>query len=163
MAPAPVRRGPAPQQKLPKQRYFKGKPGADVRSDSDSDDDDDAAAVLPTRSTAPKLDAGLVAGGAGKVLKMQSSIKMDLSQAKIGDGGVKHGELPRMGHAALTSAIGEESDDESEDDEEQEAAKPSFVPKPPDDSSEYETASDEESSEEDEPPKPAFRPMFVNK
>lgn len=156
MAPAPVRRGPAPQQKLPKQRYFKGKPGAEVRSDSDDDEEEDV--VLPTRSTAPKLDPNFVAGGAGKIMKMESSIKMDLSKAKIGDGGVKHGEFP--GYAQeLTSAIGEESEEESE---EEQQARPSFVPKPPDDSSDYETDSEEE-SEEEEPPKPAFRPMFVNK
>lgn len=157
MAPAPVRRGPAPQQKLPKQRYFKGKPGAEVRSDSDDDDEEDV--ILPTRSTAPKLDPNLVAGGAGKIMKMESSIKMDLSKAKIGDGGVKHGEFA-IADSRLTPAIGEESEDGSEDEEE---VKPSFVPKPPDDSSEYETDSEEESSEEEEPPKPAFRPMFVNK
>lgn len=91
MAPAPVRRGPAPPQRLPKQRYFKGKPGAEVRSDSDSDEEEEA--ILPTRQTAPKLDPNLVAGGAGKVLKMESTIKVDLSKAKIGDGGVKHGKL----------------------------------------------------------------------
>lgn len=94
MPPAPVRRGPAPQQKLPKQRYFKGKPGAEVKSDSDDDDEEDV--ILPTRTTAPKLDPNLVAGGAGKIMKLESSIKMDLSKAKIGDGGVKHGESLRV-------------------------------------------------------------------
>ncbi|EKC99890.1 hypothetical protein A1Q2_05855 [Trichosporon asahii var. asahii CBS 8904] len=102
MAPAPVRRGPAPQQKLPKQRYFKGKPGAEVRSDSDDDEEEDV--ILPTRSTAPKLDPNFVAGGAGKIMKMESSIKMDLSKAKIGDGGVKHDQAAQEAEEAAKRA-----------------------------------------------------------
>ncbi|BEJ11974.1 hypothetical protein CspHIS471_0204340 [Cutaneotrichosporon sp. HIS471] len=149
MAPAPSRttkpaqRAPPPQ--ASKTRHRIGKPGAAV-ADSDSDDDEETLEI-PKRAAPIKLEAGLVAGGAGRVLK-SDVIKMDLSKAKL-DGGVKHD-------------IGEESESEGEDESEDET-EPVFrkpgasAPEP--ESSEYETESEEESEEE----KPAFRPMFVSK
>ncbi|GMK57222.1 hypothetical protein CspeluHIS016_0400560 [Cutaneotrichosporon spelunceum] len=148
MAPAlsrtakPVQRAPPPQSS--KTRHRIGKPGGAV-ADSDSDDDEETLEI-PKRAAPVKLEAGLVAGGAGRVLK-SDVIKMDLSKAKL-DGGVKHN-------------IGEESESEGESEEE---AKPVFrkpvaqAAEP--ESSEYETESEEESEEEE---KPAFRPMFVSK
>lgn len=91
MAPAPsrtakpVQRAPPPQ--ATRTRHRVGKPGGAV-ADSDSDDDE-ATLEIPKRAAPVKLEAGFVAGGAGRVLKADT-IKMDLSKAKL-DGGVKHG------------------------------------------------------------------------
>lgn len=95
MAPAPARiakpgaRAPAPAPPPTKIRHRKGKPGGAV-AESDSDEDEEPLEIR--RTAAPvKLEAGMVAGGAGRVLKTDAPIKVDLSKAKL-DGGVKHGE-----------------------------------------------------------------------
>ncbi|CAK9786441.1 hypothetical protein CC85DRAFT_329584 [Cutaneotrichosporon oleaginosum] len=143
---APVARTAKPAQRAPpppatKTRHRIGKPGGAV---ADSDSDEEETLEIPKRAAPVKLEAGLVAGGAGRVLKSEA-IKVDLSKAKL-DGGVKH-------------EIGAES--ESEEESEEEDVKPVFrKPAAPDpESSEYETELEEESEEE----KPAFRPMFVSK
>lgn len=95
MAPAPARSAKAGQRAAPpppptKVRHRKGKPGGAVE-DSDSDDEEETLEIR--RTAAPvKLEAGFVAGGAGRVLKSDAPIKVgDLSKAKL-DGGVRHGE-----------------------------------------------------------------------
>ncbi|WVR04693.1 hypothetical protein IAU60_001704 [Kwoniella sp. DSM 27419] len=153
---------PKPVAKPSQIRYFKGKAPDAPASDSDSDEEgDEQIQTIKKRHEAPKVDPGLVAGGAGKVWtpRMPASgaggagIKVELGDVKVGGGrGLSAGDA-----AARAAESGEdESEDESEDE-----VKPAAIKPPGDESSEYETDSEEES--EPEPPKPVFRPVFKPK
>lgn len=87
-APRAPGAGAKPLTKVVKTRYFKGKPGAEVDSESESEGDEPILEIK--RSAAPKFDANIVAGGAGRVLKTDDKpvIKMELGSVKL-EGGVK--------------------------------------------------------------------------
>lgn len=93
MAPAPVATANRPLVAPTKQRYFKGKAPEAAFSDSDDSGDDGedvqtqnkskARSALPKPPPPPK-DESLVAGGAGRVIKLDGGVKMNLGGVKVG-------------------------------------------------------------------------------